>query len=653
MFSIWLVALGLILTAPAWAALSAAEAAQVRADLEGDIVTLIGQYQLADALDRDGIGRSDAKTSGDLGWGEAGYLRRYMMCWHITHDPYWLDKVIDHFDRMIGNLSDHDGDGLLSWQDKSYSVGLVDIARLSEQGEGLTVATAGGDQRVYVGRGGENITGHEYMLEFVTPDRFRFTDQTTGQLLGEVQYTDPTTCELMPGSKLKVSGRGVAGARFLIKTTAPQACEYQVHDGMVTFPIALFIEAVHRTGGLDPKYRAKADEYLKLLDQHFIPRWEKTWRPITADAGVYLFTDDPTQRFPGYSLPHNQYLAPARTLLVLGQLESYAGAQLCADRARMMANYFHDNLRLTEAGAYVWNYWDPLEHEEGIKRSVEDCAHATIDISFAAEATRRGVVFSDVDMERFARTWVDVMWDGNEQRPRFGKRVDGNAGEQLCWYEWVQTAEWDLRAWQLAMAVFASEGRSPVMAVSLLDVYARIAGVPDQVRAECRANTPKVLALLQSEGVLNTGFEVAFPGTTLPLGWSPFLWSNTDPASSIALSDQAHSGAHAVALTGVGEKVNMGVQSQRTIAVSPPAKLVLSVWYRAQAGSRPHLSVTATNAEGERVQYDSSPVFAPTEQWQQAGWEVELHPQARWAQIFLRNGGPGTVLYDDVELTVH
>ena len=117
---------------------------------------------------------------------------------------------------------------------------------------------------------------------------------------------------------------------------------------------------------------------------------------------MYVFTNNPTQRFPLYSLPHNQYLAPARTCMVLGQLEGYEGAELCAERARMMATYFHDNLRLTDEGAYEWNYWDPLEGED-VRSYVEDTGHGTIDVGFAAEATRRGVVFTNEDMERFAR----------------------------------------------------------------------------------------------------------------------------------------------------------------------------------------------------------------------------------------------------------
>ncbi|PIU93426.1 MAG: hypothetical protein COS65_12900, partial [Armatimonadetes bacterium CG06_land_8_20_14_3_00_66_21] len=59
------------------AELTMEQKARVRADLGADLPGLIAKYQLVDALERDGIGRSDAKTSGGLGWGEQGYLRRY------------------------------------------------------------------------------------------------------------------------------------------------------------------------------------------------------------------------------------------------------------------------------------------------------------------------------------------------------------------------------------------------------------------------------------------------------------------------------------------------------------------------------------------------------------------------------------------------
>ncbi len=634
------------------AALTDADRDAIAAELDGQIADVVASYQMYDALHRDGIGSSDADTSGGLGWRESSYLRNYMMCWYAIRDTYWLDKMIDHTDRMIDSLSDHDGDGLLSWQDVDYSVGLVDVTRLEPIGEDITVATPRGDRRVYYRSGGDKITGHDYLLEFIAADRFRFTDQTAGEVLGEAEYADPTSSELMPGTPLKVTGAGVAGAKFLVRTQAPEPCEYQVHDGMVTYPIAQFIEEVYAAEGLDPKYRAKADEYLKLLDEHFVPRWEKWWRPVSEDAGVYLFTDNPTQRFPLYSLPHNQYLAPARTLLVLADLPGYPGAELCAERARMMAGYFHQNLRLVDGDAYEWNYWDPLPDEEGVRSYPEDASHGTIDIGFAVEAAHRGVVFTSEDLERFARTWVDVMWSGDEENPRFGKRVNTNEGDHASQLEWLQLGEVDIRVWDLAMAAFDRSDRPASMCPALAWLYWRVAGVSEAERALAPANTARVLAMAQEEGLMNAGFEVPGLGVGAPAAWSFFRWSNTPADNVVEWTADAHGGERAVALVGVGEAVNIGVQAQRTIGVQPPASVTLSAWYKAEEGARPYLSIIAEDADGARVQYDSSPSFPATDEWAQATWTLEMHEQARTVSVLLRNGAAGRIIYDDVEMHI-
>jgi hypothetical protein len=629
------------------AELTAEQKGRVRADLESAIPGLVAKYQLADALERDGIGRSDAKTSGGLGWGEQGYLRRYMMCYFVTKDTYWLDKVIDHFDRMVGNLSDHDGDGLLSWQAPGYSVGLVEVQAQGDVG-GLAVATPNGDRRVYVGRGGENITGHEYLLEFTSPTGFRFTDTTDGKELGAVEYRDPTTFDLLPGTDLKVTGVGKQGAKFAIKTTAPQPCEYQVHDGMVTYPVAQFIGQVQRRDDLDPKYREKADAYLKLLDEHFVKRWEKTWVEVLPDAGLYVFTDNPTQRFPGYSLPHNQYLAPARTCLTLSTLKGYPGAALCAERARRMATYFKRNLRLTDKGAYVWNYWDPLPNETDVKPHIEDIGHGTIDIGFAVAAAHRSLVFTSEDLDRLARTYVDVMWNGDKGNPRFGARVDTNQSDKGEWWEWIRLAQADFRVWELALALFERSHRATSMAVPMVALYDELVGVDDATAAKCRENTAKVLELTRAKGILNPSFEVQSPAGESPVGWALGTW-NPDGGSETAWVPEAHEGGRAIALIGKGDPVNVWAQSDKSLPVKPPAKIALAAFYKAEPGTRPTFSILAFDAAGARVQYETSPAFEATGEWKKAEWTKELDPKARSVTVMLRNHARGRVVWDEVE----
>ncbi|MBZ0090444.1 MAG: hypothetical protein K8H90_08715, partial [Thermoanaerobaculia bacterium] len=75
-----------------------------------------------------GIGNSDDTTSGGLAWAEARFLQNYLSCYEAVGDPYWLDKFVDHFDRMLATQQDRNGDGFLAWDTTRYRVGIVEVA---------------------------------------------------------------------------------------------------------------------------------------------------------------------------------------------------------------------------------------------------------------------------------------------------------------------------------------------------------------------------------------------------------------------------------------------------------------------------------------------------------------------------------------------
>ncbi|HIE53175.1 MAG TPA: hypothetical protein EYP85_15595 [Armatimonadetes bacterium] len=443
-------------------------------DWGGQAANLMAKFYLWDAQQNEGGGRSDAKTSGGLGWGEGPFLMNYILAYRALPDTYWLDKVIAHFDRMVDNLSDPDGDGFWGWRDVRYLVGIV-RARPRAKAEGATLEPP--EQRPYVIRGGDRVTGHTYRLTFTTPDTFRLLDLTTGEVLAEnVPYQEGKPFTLIPGAKFTLRGHPVSGTTFEIETVQPQEIEYVVHDGMVTYPIAQFIEIALTDETLPEQYRAKAEEYLQLLDRHFRQKWERYWVDLPNGAGAYTFTGNPTERFPGYLLPHNQYLALGRTWLVLQAVPGVPQREVYRDRAAKMARYFKRHLRLN-GEAYLWNYWDPRPGEN-IRRHPEDVSHATIDIGFAVEACQRGIVFTPQDLRRFARTFTEVMWNGSWENPLFGRNVSTNEGGKRAFWEWAKLSLWDERVWQVAQAAFLKMGQPPNLTPTLLYLLAKRKGIP-------------------------------------------------------------------------------------------------------------------------------------------------------------------------------
>ncbi len=600
---------------------------------------LIHKYQTWDAAHNDGKGNSAATTSGGLGWGEASFLRDYVYCLRVTRDPYWADKIVDHFDRMVENLKPNT-EGFLAWDDPAYSVSIIETHPAGNVGEAKVEPAL---QRVNKRAGVPDATGHTYEISVPEAGKLVVRDVDEGKTIAEAPVTDNMVVPGIEPGKLTLTGTPPVGARWTVKTTAPARCEYQVHDGMVTYRIAQFVEMVLADPELSARYGDKGREYLALLDRHFLRKWEATWVDLPDGAGLYKFTDNPTQRFPGYSLPHNQYLALARTWLVLKDISGYEGADLCLRRATAMARYFKQNLRLV-GDAYEWNYWDPLPHEEGVRRSVEDYSHATIDIGFAIEAAGRGVVFDETDLTRFASTYVDVMWNQKRDHPRFGARVNTNVGDDVAWADWIELGVRDERAWELAQLLFLDLLRPTSMCPTICEIIRRRDGVPPEDLPVFRERTEMLDDLLSADPP-NASFEVGTKDS--PLMWQCGVWSEGGEGSVFERVQPGHTGDWALKMTGRGTKVNQVAQSRR-FSVEGKARVKVSAWYRTEETPAPMFSLMSYDAKGERLQYDYSPKFAPAREWTLAQHEFPLKEGASSAEVLLRNGAVGTVHFDDV-----
>lgn len=68
-----------------------------------------------------GRGMSHLSEGGGLGWSEYVFVEGYANQYDATGDTAWLDKIVDHADRMIPNAYDHDGDGYKGWPDLRYA----------------------------------------------------------------------------------------------------------------------------------------------------------------------------------------------------------------------------------------------------------------------------------------------------------------------------------------------------------------------------------------------------------------------------------------------------------------------------------------------------------------------------------------------------
>jgi len=428
---------------------------------------LVDRFRAFDAAQSNGKGKSENPDSGALGWGEQNYLNGYVSLYRVTEDTAWLDKIVDHTSRMIANMRDYDGDGIPEWHTDHFSVALVRAFPLHNRG---TAGISPAEQRIGDNTQARQVHDAAYTLTFTGKTRYVICDPGTHNVLHEGTYIPGQSIDALTGFSIVIEGAPLPGDAFRIEAQGVRPIQYAVHEGMVLYPVARFIEIVLSDSALEERYGYAARTYLSIIEERILRKQERFWLDLSDDAGAYRFTDSNSERFPNRVLPHNQYLALARVYLVLKDVTDHP---LYLDRATRMANYFKQHLEET-GDAYTWNYWDWIEAGTAGHSMAEDSSHGHIDVGFAVEACRRKVGFTDEDLMRFAHTLLDQMWNGSLQHPRIGARVDTKEGDAYVCTDWVDLCVWEPRVWDLCWALFCKQGEPPINIPSILQGWQRL-----------------------------------------------------------------------------------------------------------------------------------------------------------------------------------
>lgn len=198
--------------------------------------------------------------------------------------------------------------------------------------------------------------------------------------------------------------RGISGACWRNMSYQDGAYCYAVHTGMLIHPMLEFVEAVRASPYADElaydgeSFGAKAEAYLAAA-QESIAFHEFEWNP----AGYYVFAADASfLDYAGSDQPLNQSNALGRALLLYGALTGDADATA---KATALAARLRAMMTVAGDGAYLWNYWGGAYAGNG-----EDVSHAAINVDFAVQAARRGVVFDAADLEGLAATFVQRVY---------------------------------------------------------------------------------------------------------------------------------------------------------------------------------------------------------------------------------------------------
>lgn len=111
------------------------------------------------------------------------------------------------------------------------------------------------------------------------------------------------------------------------------------------------------TGEIPGNYRNKAAQYLSVVQNQLVPKWNPYYKDLSQDEAVYVFPDDGSG-WPNSSLPHNQYLAMAEALIYLYKATDNATYKI---KAQKLLLSFKNDLRkisIDNEMLYEWNYWD-------------------------------------------------------------------------------------------------------------------------------------------------------------------------------------------------------------------------------------------------------------------------------------------------------
>ncbi len=254
---------------------------------------------------------------------------------------------------------------------------------------------------------------------------------------------------------------------------SPEYTEWFSDDGLIVSPILAFVELVWEDPSLHAAYRAKADDFLRVVEEDVIAKWYANWAPDPGwtvednsrygeDAGYHVY------EWSGWKhQPLNMFLSFTDALVTLRRLTrspyykpyKEGFVPFYAEQSEQMMRFFHDQLLYDpEADAYTWKY-GPESHWPEL---MEDVGHAFIDIQVALQGVKSGLGFAPKDLERMANTFVHHVWNGSLEVPEFRYYIGGPPGKhdaERGWRGWgfLYLAGYNYQIWESMAAYFEKE----------------------------------------------------------------------------------------------------------------------------------------------------------------------------------------------------
>jgi len=213
----------------------------------------------------------------------------------------------------------------------------------------------------------------------------------------------------------------------------------------VAHAVCDFLEAVSADEKLAKKYATRRRQWLELIEDHLVGKWEQRGCYVDLGDGGAVFR---TPRGLAASKAHltqpaNKHSKICRAYLALHRV---TGNDHYMRMAIRLGVRFKRTLTLRD-GHYEWDYWAPAgawdvdpanptkwKHWIGVEHRG---GYYSLSMQMALALHHHGVVFDETDVRRFLRTQTAMCWNGSMDKPVWA-RVDGTRhekymrGEYMC-----------------------------------------------------------------------------------------------------------------------------------------------------------------------------------------------------------------------------
>ena len=219
-----------------------------------------------------------------------------------------------------------------------------------------------------------------------------------------------------------------------------------VGEGLILFPMSLFVETVQNDAQLQATHGAKANEYRELIGE-LIRKWDARgdWKDIGDDEGVWVYPRPLGPQRRGMTLAKNQMCPTAKTCLVMWRLtrdDYYRG------KAARVATHFKKKL-IPEGEHLEWNYWEPAgpwDFKADGKRMHwvgrdHRSGYSAIFADFVAYAFHHGVVFTEDDVRKVVARQLHALDPKSEGAHAFwgASLAELDSRIMAAWYERIKS----------------------------------------------------------------------------------------------------------------------------------------------------------------------------------------------------------------------